>query len=76
MKLAGNGRKYKEFICESYGVRQVTECLSKSRSDVTQDYAKNLLISLGTVIFSLLREIQDFKFKYSKAFSHCSAHLL
>ncbi|KAJ3270966.1 hypothetical protein HDV01_007296 [Terramyces sp. JEL0728] len=48
IKVASNGRKYKEFICESYGVRQVTECLSKSRSEVTQDYARNLLVQLGT----------------------------
>jgi hypothetical protein len=31
------------------GVRQVTECLSKSRSEITQDYARNLLVHLGTV---------------------------
>lgn len=48
IKVASNGRKYKEFICESYGVRQVTECLSKSRSEITQDYARNLLVQLGT----------------------------
>jgi hypothetical protein len=48
IKVASNGRKYKEFICESYGVRQVTECLSKSKSEITQDYARNLLVSLGT----------------------------
>lgn len=49
VKVAANGRKYKEFICESYGVRQVTECLSKSKAEVTQDYARNLIVSLGTV---------------------------
>ena len=48
IKVAANGRKYKEFICESYGVRQVTECLSKSKSEVSQDHARNLLVSLGT----------------------------
>eukprot|EP00842_Homolaphlyctis_polyrhiza_P001433 jgi/Hompol1/2290/HPOL_002889-RA len=48
LTVANNGRKYKEFICESFGVRQVTECLSKSRSEVTQDYARNLLAELGT----------------------------
>ncbi|KAI8928694.1 hypothetical protein BC831DRAFT_397109, partial [Entophlyctis helioformis] len=49
LNVANNGRKYKEFVCESFaGVRQVTECLSKSRSEVTQDYARNLLIELGT----------------------------
>ncbi|EGF80626.1 hypothetical protein BATDEDRAFT_24394 [Batrachochytrium dendrobatidis JAM81] len=46
--VANSGRKYKEFICESFGVRQVTECLSKSRSEITQDYARNLLTELGT----------------------------
>ncbi|KAH6577734.1 hypothetical protein BASA62_000715 [Batrachochytrium salamandrivorans] len=46
-RVANNGRKYKEFICESFGVRQVTECLSKSRSEITQDYARNLLSELG-----------------------------
>ncbi|KAL2917982.1 hypothetical protein HK105_202396 [Polyrhizophydium stewartii] len=48
LTVANNGRKYKEFICESFGVRQVTECLSKSRSEITQDYARNLLAELGT----------------------------
>ena len=46
--VANNGRKYKEFVCESFGVRQVIECLSKSRSEITQDYARNLLVELGT----------------------------
>ncbi|KAI8910321.1 armadillo-type protein [Gorgonomyces haynaldii] len=41
LSICSNGRKYKEFICES--VRQVTECLSKSRSEATQDYARQLL---------------------------------
>ena len=48
LKVSGNGRKYKEFICESYGVRQITECLSKSKSEASQDQARNLLVSLGT----------------------------
>ncbi|KAI8901105.1 armadillo-type protein [Globomyces pollinis-pini] len=48
IKVSSNGRKYKEFICESYGVRQVTECLSRSRSEITQDYARNMMVQLGT----------------------------
>jgi hypothetical protein len=51
IQVASNGRKYKEFICESYGVRQVTECLSRSKSEITQDYARNMLVSLGTVLY-------------------------
>lgn len=57
LAVASNGRKYKEFICESYGVRQVTECLSKSRAEVTQDYARNLLVQLGTVLFLIITGI-------------------
>lgn len=48
IKVAACGRRYKEFICESYGVRQVTECLSKAKSEQTLDRARLLLISLGT----------------------------
>ena len=49
LNVAGAGRKYKEFICESYGVRAVAECMSISKSEVSQDHAKNLLVQLGTV---------------------------
>ncbi|KAF6026958.1 C1orf228 [Bugula neritina] len=45
--VADAGRKYKELICESYGIRAVAECLAKSKSDQTQDTAKNLLLSLA-----------------------------
>jgi hypothetical protein len=45
--IADSGRQYKEFICESYGVRAVSDCLARSKSEVTQDYAKNLLYQLG-----------------------------
>ncbi|KAI9090522.1 armadillo-type protein [Phlyctochytrium arcticum] len=47
LSVAHAGRKYKEFICESYGVRAVADCLGRSRSEVTQDYARNLLYHLG-----------------------------
>ncbi|KAJ3057110.1 hypothetical protein HK097_000574 [Rhizophlyctis rosea] len=45
--VANAGRRYKEFICESYGVRAVADCLARSRSEITQDYARNLLYQLG-----------------------------
>jgi hypothetical protein len=45
--IANSGRQYKEFICESYGVRAIADCLARSKSEVTQDYAKNLLYQLG-----------------------------
>ncbi|KAJ3416526.1 hypothetical protein HDV05_001263 [Chytridiales sp. JEL 0842] len=47
LHVANAGRKYKEFLCESYGVRAVADCLARSRSEVTQDYAQNLLYQLG-----------------------------
>ncbi|KAJ3240010.1 hypothetical protein HDU78_002537 [Chytriomyces hyalinus] len=45
--IANSGRKYKEFLCESYGVRTVADCLARSRSEITQDYCQNLLYQLG-----------------------------
>ncbi|KAI8821632.1 uncharacterized protein EV422DRAFT_424560 [Fimicolochytrium jonesii] len=47
LSVAQAGRRYKEFICESYGVRAVSDCLGRSRSEITQDYARNLLYQLG-----------------------------
>ncbi|XP_069837313.1 armadillo-like helical domain containing protein 1 isoform X2 [Dendropsophus ebraccatus] len=41
--LARAGRKYKELICESYGVRAVAECLAKSKMEDTQEQAQMLL---------------------------------
>ncbi|XP_044158294.1 armadillo-like helical domain containing protein 1 [Bufo gargarizans] len=41
--LARAGRKYKELICESYGVRAVAECLAKSKMEDTQEEAQVLL---------------------------------
>ncbi|XP_078527870.1 armadillo-like helical domain containing protein 1 isoform X6 [Lissotriton helveticus] len=44
--LAHTGRKYKELICESYGVRAIAECLAKSKSEELQEDAQVLLESL------------------------------
>jgi HD-like signal output (HDOD) protein len=69
--IAGNGRKYKEFICESYGVRAISECLARSKSEVTQDYARNLLHQLGTVSISsflIHREILNMLYKFTRLF--------
>ncbi|KAJ3124126.1 hypothetical protein HK100_011355 [Physocladia obscura] len=49
INIANAGRKYKEFLCESYGVRTVADCLARSRSETTQDYCQNLLFQLGVV---------------------------
>lgn len=47
MCIANAGRKYKELICESYGIRAIAECLAKSRSDDTQENVRNLLQMLA-----------------------------
>ncbi|XP_030063121.1 armadillo-like helical domain containing protein 1 isoform X2 [Microcaecilia unicolor] len=44
--MTGAGRKYKELICESYGVRGIAECLAKCGSEETQVQAQQLLESL------------------------------
>lgn len=41
--VANAGRKYKELICESYGIRAIAECLAKSKSEETQEHARSLL---------------------------------
>ncbi|KAM4642807.1 armadillo-like helical domain containing protein 1 [Discoglossus pictus] len=41
--LAKAGRKYKELVCESYGVRAVAEGLAKSKSEETQEQAQVVL---------------------------------
>jgi len=41
--IANAGRKYKELICESYGIRAIAECLAKSRSEETQECGRHLL---------------------------------
>ncbi|CAH1776102.1 unnamed protein product [Owenia fusiformis] len=45
--VANAGRKYKELICESYGIRAIAECLAKSKSEITQETARNLLQTLA-----------------------------
>ncbi|MCJ8734620.1 hypothetical protein PDJAM_G00237360 [Pangasius djambal] len=45
--VSNAGRKYKEIICESYGVKVVAECLVKSDSEETQHTASRLLESLA-----------------------------
>lgn len=45
--IANAGRKYKELICESYGIRAVAECLAKSKSEETQDACRNLLLMMA-----------------------------
>ncbi|XP_067581991.1 armadillo-like helical domain containing protein 1 [Pseudorca crassidens] len=44
--ISNSGRKYKELICESYGVRSVAEFLAKSKSEETQEEVQVLLESL------------------------------
>ncbi|ELK26054.1 hypothetical protein MDA_GLEAN10008854 [Myotis davidii] len=44
--IANAGRKYKELICESYGVRSIAEFLAKSKSEETQEEVQVLLDSL------------------------------
>ncbi|XP_072366964.1 armadillo-like helical domain containing protein 1 isoform X2 [Scyliorhinus torazame] len=41
--IANAGRKCKEIICESYGVRNVAECLANSKLEKTQEQAQILL---------------------------------
>ncbi|XP_006108923.2 uncharacterized protein C1orf228 homolog, partial [Myotis lucifugus] len=45
-KESNSGRKYKELICESYGVRSIAEFLAKSKSEETQEEVQVLLDSL------------------------------
>ncbi|XP_075791937.1 armadillo-like helical domain containing protein 1 isoform X3 [Pelodiscus sinensis] len=45
--VANAGRKYKELICESYGVRAIAEFLAISKSEETQEQVQILLDSLG-----------------------------
>ncbi|XP_037005093.2 armadillo-like helical domain containing protein 1 [Artibeus jamaicensis] len=44
--IANSGRKYKELICESYGVRSIAEFLATSKSEETQEEVQVLLDSL------------------------------
>ncbi|XP_062920443.1 armadillo-like helical domain containing protein 1 isoform X4 [Mobula hypostoma] len=45
--IANAGRKYKEIICESYGVRNIAECLANSEVEKTQEQAQILLEQLA-----------------------------
>lgn len=45
--IANSGRKYKELICESYGIRAIVECLAKSKCEETQEYCQEILLSLS-----------------------------
>ncbi|XP_076582207.1 armadillo-like helical domain containing protein 1 isoform X1 [Chaetodon auriga] len=46
LTISNAGRKYKEVICESRGVKAIAECLAKSNTDETQETAWTLLESL------------------------------
>ncbi|KAM7410106.1 hypothetical protein PAMA_001518 [Pampus argenteus] len=46
LTVSNAGRKYKEFICESHGVKVIAKCLAKSNTEDTQDTAWALLESL------------------------------
>ncbi|CAL8102328.1 unnamed protein product [Calicophoron daubneyi] len=41
--VANAGTRYKETICECYGIRAVAECMAKSNSEETQEAARSLL---------------------------------
>lgn len=45
--VASSGRKFKELICESYGVRSIAEFLAISKSEETQEQVQILLDNLG-----------------------------
>ncbi|XP_042369701.1 armadillo-like helical domain containing protein 1, partial [Plectropomus leopardus] len=47
LTISNAGRKYKEVICESHGVKSIAECLAKSDRDETQETACALLESLS-----------------------------
>nr|XP_046247482.1 armadillo-like helical domain containing protein 1 isoform X2 [Scatophagus argus] len=47
LTLSNAGRKCKEIICESHGVKAIAECLAKSNTDETQETAGALLESLS-----------------------------
>lgn len=46
-KITSIGRKYKELVCESYGVRAVCECLTKSESLACQEACRRVLLNLA-----------------------------
>jgi hypothetical protein len=48
--IATKGRQYKEMICESYGIKVISECLVQSQKLSTQECAQNLLHQLSLVL--------------------------
>ncbi|XP_066914369.1 armadillo-like helical domain containing protein 1 [Clytia hemisphaerica] len=45
--IASTGRKYKELVCECYGVRAVCECLGKSQTLGCQEACRLIIINLS-----------------------------
>ncbi|XP_036378711.1 armadillo-like helical domain containing protein 1 [Megalops cyprinoides] len=45
--ISNAGQKFKEFICESHGLRVIAECLVKSKAEHSQETARILLESLA-----------------------------
>ncbi|CAH8640661.1 unnamed protein product [Heterobilharzia americana] len=45
--VADAGTRYKQTICECYGIRAVAECMAKSKSEDTQEVARDLLEMLA-----------------------------
>ena len=46
--ISSKGRKYKELVCECFGIRAVAECLAKSTGITCRDECKNVLQELTT----------------------------
>jgi len=46
--IASTGRKYKELICESFGIRAIAECLARSNQLECQEACKTILKELAT----------------------------
>ena len=46
--IANTGRKYRELVCESFGIRAVAECLARTDCIECQEEAKSLLQELAT----------------------------
>ncbi|KAH0618693.1 hypothetical protein JD844_018102 [Phrynosoma platyrhinos] len=64
--IASSGRKFKEIICESYGVRSIAEFLATSKSEETQEQVQILLDALGhgnpkyqTQVYKAIQLIKD-----------------
>jgi len=46
-KVVKAGRKYKEIICESYGIKAICECIARSKSEDTQEHGRQVLQEVG-----------------------------